>query len=88
MSPGFQYQITDLSNVYGNYKYEQVKDKADAKEKHHGFLLGVDYKLHKQVLAYVEGKYEVTKNYDAQGNYKPNSKVKDKAIGVGMRVFF
>ena len=88
VSPGFQYQITDLSNVYGNYKYEQVKDKADAKEKHHGFLLGVDYKLHKQVLAYVEGKYEVTKNYDAQGNYEPNSKVKDKAIGVGMRVFF
>lgn len=88
VSPGFQYQITDLSNVYGNYKYEQVKDKADAKEKHHGFLLGVDYKLHKQVLAYVEGKYEVTKNYDAQGNYEPNNKVKDKAIGVGMRVFF
>ena len=88
VSPGFQYQVTDLSSLYGNYKYEQVKDKDDGKEKHHGFLLGVDYKLHKQVLAYVEGKYEVTKNYDAQGNYEPNSKVKDKAIGVGMRVFF
>lgn len=88
VSPGFQYQVTDLSNVYGNYKYEQVKDNADKKEKHNGFLLGVDYKLHKQVIAYVEGKYEVTKKYDNEGNYVKDSKVKDKAIGVGMRVFF
>ena len=88
VSPGFQYQVTDLSSLYGNYKYEQVKDKDDGKEKHHGFLLGVDYKLHKQVLAYVEGKYEVTKNYDDKGNYVKDSKVKDKAIGVGLRVFF
>ena len=89
VSPGFQYQITDLSKVYGNYKYEQVKNGDDyPKTKQHGFLLGIDYKLHKQVVTYVEGKYQVTKGYDAQGNYDQNSKVKDKAIGVGMRVFF
>ncbi|WP_118878161.1 porin [Haemophilus haemolyticus] len=87
VSPGFQYQVTDLSSVYGNYKYEQVKDSDDSKTKQHGFLLGVDYKLHKQVITYVEGKYQVTKGYDAQGNYE-GSKVRDKAIGVGMRVFF
>ena len=89
VSPGFQYQITDLSKVYGNYKYEQIKNGDDyPKTKQHGFLLGVDYKLHKQVVTYVEGKYQVTKGYDAQGNYEQNSKVKDKAIGVGMRVYF
>ena len=85
VSPGFQYQITDLSSVYGNYKYERQKDEDSSKIKSHGFLLGVDYKLHKQVVAYVEGKYQVAKAYDAQGDY---TKVKDKAIGVGMRVFF
>ena len=88
VSPGFQYKITELSNVYGNYKYEQQKEEDSSKTKQHGFLLGVDYKLHKQVVTYVEGKYQVTKGYDAQGNYEQNSKVKDKAIGVGLRVFF
>ena len=88
VSPGFQYKITELSNVYGNYKYEQQKEEDGSKTKSHGFLLGVDYKLHKQVVAYVEGKYQVAKDYDTQGNYEPNTKVKDKAIGVGLRVFF
>lgn len=88
VSPGFQYQVTDLTSVYGNYKYEQVKDVDNEKTKQHGFLLGADYKLHKQVVTYVEAKYQVTKGYDAQGNYEQNSKVKDKAIGVGLRVFF
>ena len=88
VSPGFQYQVTDLSSVYGNYKYEQIKNGDDyPKTKQHGFLLGVDYKLHKQVITYVEGKYQVTRGYDAQGN-EQGSKVRDKAIGVGMRVFF
>lgn len=88
VSPGFQYQVTDLSSVYGNYKYEQAKDVDNGKTKQHGFLLGADYKLHKQVVTYVEGKYQVTKDYAANGSYVANSKVKDKAIGVGMRVFF
>ena len=88
VSPGFQYQVTDLSSVYGNYKYEQVKNSDDSKNKQHGFLLGADYKLHKQVVTYVEGKYQVIKGYNAQGNYEQNSKIKDKAIGVGLRVYF
>ncbi|WP_118855842.1 porin [Haemophilus haemolyticus] len=86
VSPGFQYQVTDLSNIYGNYKYEQYKQDED-KTKKHGFLLGVDYKLHKQAVVFLEGKYQVTKEYK-NGSYVQNSKVKDKAIGVGMRVFF
>jgi len=84
VSPGFAYQVTPASQVYGNYLYERVKGEAD-KEKTHGFLLGADYKLHKQVVLFVEGKYKTTKKYE---NDSYAGKEKDRAIGVGMRVFF
>lgn len=86
VSPGFQYQVTEKNRIYGNYKYEQAKA-GDEKAKQHGVLLGVDHRLHKQVITYVEGKYQVTKNYVGD-DYVADSKVKDKAIGVGMRVYF
>ena len=84
VSPGFAYQVTPASQVYGNYLYERVKGEAD-KDKTHGFLLGADYKLHKQVVVFLEGKYVTTKSYT---NDTYTGKVKDRAIGVGMRVFF
>ncbi|AFU18900.1 porin [Actinobacillus suis] len=93
VAPGFQYQVIPASRIYGNYLYERAETtvaKADsAKEKTHGFLLGVDYQFHKQVVAFVEGKYVQTKDYDAVGNgYSYNGKTTDKAIGVGMRVYW
>ena len=89
VSPGFAYQVTPASQVYGNYLYERVKGEA-AKDKTHGFLLGADYKLHKQVVVFLEGKYVTTKNYaeNANGGYAYDGKTKDRAIGVGMRVYF
>lgn len=84
VSPGFAYQVVPASKVYGNYLYERVKAESD-KEKTHGFLLGADYKLHKQVVLFVEGKYVTTKEYV---NDSYDGKTKDRAIGVGMRVFF
>ena len=84
VSPGFAYQVVPASKVYGNYLYERVKGESD-KVKTHGFLLGADYKLHKQVVVFVEGKYVTTKSYV---NDAYDGKVKDRAIGVGMRVFF
>ena len=84
VSPGFAYQVTPASQVYGNYLYERVKGET-TKDKTHGFLLGADYKLHKQVVLFVEGKYATTKEYV---NDSYDGKVKDRAIGVGMRVFF
>ena len=84
VSPGFAYQVVPASKVYGNYLYERVKGEAD-KEKTHAFLLGADYKLHKQVVLFVEGKYATTKKYE---NDSYAGKEKDRAIGVGMRVFF
>lgn len=93
VAPGFQYQVVPASRIYGNYLYERAETtvaKADsAKEKTHGFLLGVDYKFHKQVVAFVEGKLVQTKAYNAvaQG-YDYQGKTTDKAIGVGMRVYW
>ena len=84
VSPGFAYQVVPASKVYGNYLYERVKGESD-KVKTHGFLLGADYKLHKQVVLFVEGKYVTTKEYV---NDSYDGKIKDRAIGVGMRVFF
>ena len=84
VSPGFAYQVTPMSQVYGNYLYERVKGESD-KDKTHAFLLGADYKLHKQVVLFVEGKYVTAKKYT---NDAYDGKVKDRAIGVGMRVFF
>ena len=84
VSPGFAYQVTPASQVYGNYLYERVKGEAN-KDKTHGFLLGADYKLHKQVVVFLEGKYVTTKSYT---NDTYTGKVKDRAIGVGMRVYF
>ncbi|OOF41809.1 hypothetical protein BKK50_08175 [Rodentibacter rarus] len=87
ISPGFKVPvIADVSSVYGNYLYEQEKEGND-KTKTHGFLLGVDYKLHKQVMTFIEGKYVQSKDY-TNGNYVDGSKIKDKAIGVGLRVYF
>ena len=84
VSPGFAYQVVPASKVYGNYLYERAKGESD-KVKTHGFLLGADYKLHKQVVLFVEGKYATAKKYN---NDSYDGKVKDRAIGVGMRVFF
>ncbi len=84
VSPGFAYQVVPASKVYGNYLYERAKGESD-KVKTHGFLLGADYKLHKQVVVFLEGKYVTTKSYKDDAY---TGKVKDRAIGVGMRVYF
>ena len=84
VSPGFAYQVTPASQVYGNYLYERAKGESD-KVKTYGFLLGADYKLHKQVVVFLEGKYVTTKKYV---NDSYDGKTKDRAIGVGMRVYF
>ena len=89
VSPGFAYQVVPASKVYGNYLYERAKGESD-KVKTHGFLLGADYQLHKQVVVFLEGKYVRTKEFEqtAKGGYAETGKTTDKAIGVGMRVFF
>lgn len=48
-----------------------------------------DYQFHKQVVAFVEGSYTRTKDYDKVTNgYEYSGKSTNKAIGVGMRVYW
>ena len=62
-----------MSQVYGNYLYERVKGESD-KDKTHAFLLGADYKLHKQVVLFVEGKYATTKKKYENDSYAGKEK--------------
>lgn len=90
VSPGVIYQVTPAVSVYGNYIYERLKSKDHdvdvSKSKTHGFLAGADYKFHKQVVAFVEGSHKQTKSYTGSSTY--TGKEIDKAIGVGMRVYW
>ncbi|UVV65830.1 porin [Glaesserella parasuis] len=77
---GARFDVTPKSGVYGNYSYGTYKNKA-YKATAHQFMLGADYKLHKQVVTFVEGR--LIKNKDSD-----NNKVTDKALGVGLRVLW
>lgn len=89
VSPGFQYELMEDTNVYGNFKYERNsvdKGKEGKIEREQAVLFGIDHKLHKQVLTYIEGAYAKTKTSE-----KGTSKVKtekEKSVGVGLRVYF
>ncbi|MEE3689781.1 porin [Glaesserella parasuis] len=77
---GARFDVTPKSGVYGNYSYGTYKVE-DYKATAHQFMLGADYKLHKQVVTFVEGR--LIKNKDSD-----NNKVTDKALGVGLRVLW
>lgn len=85
VGPMVKVQVTDKSSIYGNYKYAQTKYEGGSKDKEHGFLVGTDYKFHKNVVAFVEGAYVKGRSYDAQGNHS-SAKTTEQAIGVGLRV--
>ncbi|MGZ3083725.1 porin [[Haemophilus] ducreyi] len=66
-APGLQYQFTNSARLYGNYLWENSHMDGiwSAKSKSKGFLLGIDYKPHKNILLFVEGKMLQTKiNYN------------------------
>nr|ADJ38731.1 outer membrane protein P2 [Glaesserella parasuis] len=77
---GARFDVTPKSGVYGNYSYGTYKVEA-FKATAHQFMLGADYKLHKQVVTFVEGR--LIKNKDSD-----NNKVTDQALGVGLRVLW
>lgn len=91
VSPGFQYELMEDTNLYGNFKYERnsvddFKRKRGKIEREQAVLFGIDHKLHKQVLTYIEGAYARTRTSE-----KGTSKVKtekEKSVGVGLRVYF
>ncbi|HHF5884762.1 TPA: porin [Haemophilus influenzae] len=85
VSPGFQYELMEDTNVYGNFKYERNSVDQGKKAREHAVLFGVDHKLHKQVLTYIEGAYARTRTNDKG---KTGKTEKEKSVGVGLRVYF
>lgn len=89
VSPGFQYELMEDTNLYGNFKYERNSVDQGKKEREQAVLFGIDHKLHKQVLTYIEGAYARTRT--TTKDEKSGSKVKtekEKSVGVGLRVYF
>lgn len=87
VSPGFQYELMEDTNVYGNFKYERNSVDQGKKAREHAVLFGVDHKLHKQVLTYIEGAYARTRTND-KGKTEKTEKEKSVGVGVGLRVYF
>lgn len=72
----------------------------NAKVKVDTLIVGVDYKLHKNVVTYIEYAHEMTRfqrkgthtlldlNNPIVSEFSQNTKQKDNKVGVGLRVFF
>lgn len=87
VSPGFQYELMEDTNFYGNFKYERNSVDQGKKKREQAVLFGVDHKLHKQVLTYIEGAYSRTRTAPNDGKEKVKTG-KEKSVGVGLRVYF
>lgn len=85
VSPGFQYELMEDTNFYGNFKYERNSVDQGKKEREQAVLFGIDHKLHKQVLTYIEGAYSRTRTTEPKAKVKTE---KEKSVGVGLRVYF
>lgn len=80
---GAKYQVIEPSAVYFQYQNNQEKAANSAKETKNKYILGVDYKLHSNVVVFVEGYRSLEKKHTA-----PVVKSNDTGYGVGLRVFF
>ncbi|TNG97517.1 porin [Pasteurellaceae bacterium USgator11] len=78
---GLKYQVTDASKVYGEWLWGKGKALDEADTKFNGFILGADYKIHKNVVTYLEG-------ITIKGKQAGNTVWKDNAVNLGLRVFF
>lgn len=88
VSPGFQYELMEDTNVYGNFKYERNSVDQGEKEREQAVLFGIDHKLHKQVLTYIEGAYARTRTSTPDPKGSKVKTEKEKSVGVGLRVYF
>lgn len=83
---GVKYQVTPAVSVYSNFGHYVSKDKEGqttiSKTTGNKYMVGAAYKLHKNVLTYVEGAVDKSKVKTSTGTTKTTS----KDIGVGLRV--
>lgn len=87
VSPGFQYELMEDTNFYGNFKYERTSVDQGKKTREQAVLFGIDHKLHKQVLTYIEGAYSRTRTAPNDTKNKVKTE-KERSVGVGLRVYF
>ncbi|MGV7079514.1 porin [Testudinibacter sp. P80/BLE/0925] len=73
---GLKYKLAAPSTVYGQWKRE-----SEGSDRVHTYLVGADYKLHKNVITFVEYANVRTK-VEGEDNKKENK------VAVGLRVFF
>ncbi|SPY33428.1 porin [Pasteurella canis] len=79
---GLKYQVTEKAKLYGEYIWGKGKfaDANAPKLRVNTFVLGADYKIHKNVLTFIEGG-RVKAKIDGQSG-------SGSVVGVGLRVFF
>ena len=82
---GAKYQVIEPTALYFQYQNNQTTKvvATGAKETENKYIVSADYKLHKNVVTYVELARSLTKD-----NSAPVVKGNDTAYGVGLRVFF
>ncbi|WP_373818194.1 porin [Glaesserella sp.] len=80
---GAKYQVTPAVGIYGNYGHgeKKVETTATTTTVYNRYMLGTDYKLHKNVVTYLEGAILTAK-------VKGGDKTTDSAIAAGLRVFW
>ncbi|TNH03416.1 porin [Testudinibacter sp. TR-2022] len=81
---GVKYQYLENASVYGEYIWGKATKDVDGDEdvKLNAWILGADYKIHKNVVTYLEGGSFKYKGVESK------NKTTDNKIGVGLRVFF
>ncbi|MFU2132222.1 porin [Gallibacterium anatis] len=83
---GVKYAYSDKGKVYGEYIWGKGNTHNDSEICDlDQFILGVDYKLHENVVTYVEGG---TAKIKKEHNGREYSSERDNKIGVGFRVYF
>ncbi|MFD1806143.1 porin [Pasteurella oralis] len=80
---GLKYQFIPQSKIYTDFIWGKAVTTYDRTVRLRGYIAGIDYQLNKNVLTYLEGG---TFKFKPQDHLDPT--VKDKKIGVGLRVFF
>ncbi|WP_133545254.1 porin [Mesocricetibacter intestinalis] len=77
------YRVIEPSRLYGQWeRLDAKKDGTDGRDVTNRYIAGIDYKLHKNVVTYVQYTHQRDKFADGAETEK------DNVYGVGLRVFF
>ncbi|HDR0627501.1 TPA: porin [Pasteurella multocida] len=80
---GLKYQFIPESKIYTDFIWGKAVTAYDRTVRLRAYIAGVDYKFHKNVVTYLEGGVF---RYKHDNDLDPT--LRDKKLGVGLRVFF